>query len=246
MKKLSLLLLVSVFAFWGCSNDDEPKNEVVVSFEKQLTEAESEFIASGTPNNQSFQKEAFSDPEKQISFDHYYADWGGGYSFAGFTYMNKTDNQTANSPAPISGKAYSGKVYIAVDSSDGTYGTPAIMTIQKSGYAIKGAWITNSTYAYKSMTNGDGYARKFTKGDWYKVTAIGYDETNKEIGSVEILLANYTTNTDTPISKWMWFDLTSLQNAVKIKFIPSSSDTGTFGMNTPAYFCLDDITLIEK
>ena len=42
MKKLSLFLLVSVFAFCGCSDDDE-KMEVVISFENQLTEAESEF-----------------------------------------------------------------------------------------------------------------------------------------------------------------------------------------------------------
>ena len=39
MKKLSLFLLVSVFAFCGCSDDDE-KMEVVISFENQLTEAE--------------------------------------------------------------------------------------------------------------------------------------------------------------------------------------------------------------
>ena len=41
MKKLSLLLLLSVFVFCGCSDDDDDiKNEVVVSFEKKLTDAE--------------------------------------------------------------------------------------------------------------------------------------------------------------------------------------------------------------
>ena len=48
MKKLSLLLLLSVFVFCGCSDDDDDiKNEVVVSFEKKLTDAESEFAPTG-------------------------------------------------------------------------------------------------------------------------------------------------------------------------------------------------------
>ena len=46
MKKLSLLMLLSVFVFWGCSNDDdEVKNEVTLSFENLLTEENSEFIS---------------------------------------------------------------------------------------------------------------------------------------------------------------------------------------------------------
>ena len=37
-----------------------------------------------------------------------------------------------------------------------------------------------------------------------------------------------------------------LQNAVKVKFIPDSSDKNEYGIKTAAYFCLDGITLIEK
>lgn len=42
------------------------------------------------------------------------------------------------------------------------------------------------------------------------------------------------------------FDLTPIQNAVKVKFIPDSSDKNEYGIKTAAYFCLDGITLIEK
>lgn len=89
--------------------------------------------------------------------------------------MNITDNQTANSPAPITGKAKIGSVYIGVDSTDGEYGTPAILTILDTNYKLKGTWIANSTWAYMGMIQGDGYARAFKAGDWYKVTATGYD-----------------------------------------------------------------------
>ena len=162
MKKLSLLLLLSVFVFCSCGDDDDDvKNEVVVSFENLLTEENSQFIADGTPNNQAFQETDFKDPKNLINFNHYYADWGSGYSFAGFSYMNITDNQTANSPAPITGKAKIGSVYIGVDSTDGEYGTPAILTILDTNYKLKGTWIANSTGAYMGMIQGDGYARAF-------------------------------------------------------------------------------------
>ena len=90
MKKLSLFLLVSVFAFCGCSDEnDEVKNEkkeVVVSFENQLTESESEFTSTSTEVSGYYFKDTFTDPESYVTFDHYYSDWGQGYSFAGFTY----------------------------------------------------------------------------------------------------------------------------------------------------------------
>ncbi len=82
MKKLYLLLLLSVFVFCSCGDDDDDvKNEVVVSFENLLTEENSQFIADGTPNNQAFQETDFKDPKNLINFNHYYADWGSGYSF---------------------------------------------------------------------------------------------------------------------------------------------------------------------
>ena len=96
------------------------------------------------------------------------------------------------------------------------------------------------------MTEGDGYARAFKTGDWYKVTATGYDDNGNKVGETSILLADYKSDTDKPINEWIWFDLTSLRNATKISFIPDSSDFNEYGMKTGAYFCLDNITLIEK
>jgi len=105
MKKLSLFLLVSVFAFCGCSDENDEvkggddnkggeneKKEVVVSFENQLTESESEFTSTSTEVSGYYFKDTFTDPKSYVTFDHYYSDWGQGYSFAGFTYTNKTSH----------------------------------------------------------------------------------------------------------------------------------------------------------
>lgn len=145
MKKLSLFLLVSVFAFCGCSDDNDEtkggdKKEVVISFENQLAETESEFTTDqGTKVNPSdpYSKYSITDPKGLVTFDHFYADWGSGYSFAGFTYMNKT-NHPYNAQ-PQCGKAKTGKVYLSTY-SDAEYGsTLAIMTINDPNYSIKGA-----------------------------------------------------------------------------------------------------------
>ncbi len=242
MKKLSLLLLLSVFIFSACSNDDEI--DTLISFENRLTEANSQFISTSTHVDGYYYVDNFQDNNQLVTLNHYYSVSGSNYYFSAFTYMNKSDNQTSNSPAPISGKAKTGTTYIAAYSNDYT---PALITINNPDkYAIKGVWITNSTYAYNGMIKGDAYAIPFKKGGWYKVTATGYDKQNKSIGSAEIYLANYTNDNDKPISDWIWFNLSGLANATSIKFIPSSSDTGENGMRTSQNFCLDGITLTEK
>ncbi|MDR0938532.1 MAG: DUF4465 domain-containing protein [Mediterranea sp.] len=249
-------LLALTLTLGGCGKDNPGDEDIIggdtdpvyvtLGFDARLTAPETEFIAEGTPGSTAFEQTSFKDPLGIVSFSHYYADWGSGYSFAGFTYMNKTDNQTWNSPAPISGKAYSGTSYLALDSTTGEYGTPATLTILEPIYTISEAWITNSTYAYTSMLKGDGNSRPFAKGDWYKVTATGYDADGTKVGETSIFLADYKTDTDRPVSDWVKFDLTPLRNATTITFVPSSSDNGEWGMNTPAYFCLDDITLYER
>lgn len=89
------------------------------------------------------------------------------------------------------------------------------MTIIDSQYSIKGLWITTSKNAYIGMTEGDSYARPFKKGDWYEVTATGYDNKGKKIAETKIKLADYKTDTDKPVNTWIWFDLTLLKMLLK-------------------------------
>jgi hypothetical protein len=96
------------------------------------------------------------------------------------------------------------------------------------------------------MTVGDYYAHKFTKDSWYKVTATGFDAEGTEVGHVEIYTANYTSDSDTPSADWIYLDLSPLSRASKIEFSADSSDkTGGYA-NTALYFCLDDLTFVEK
>ena len=68
-----------------------------------------------------------------------------------------------------------------------------------------------------------------------------------EIGRVDFYLADYRNKKTEIVNTWQWFDWSPIANASYITFELSSTDNNPKGeMNTPAYFCLDGITLIEK
>ena len=107
-------------------------------------------------------------------------------------------------------------------------------------------WVTNTTYATLSMMNGDDYAKKFGARDWLKLIINAYDKDGNPTGNaVDFYLADFrTTNSPGIITEWKMVDLTPLGNKVnKIVFDFESSDTDTEGMNTPAYFCFDNLAI---
>ncbi len=115
-----------------------------------------------------------------------------------------------------------------------------------SPYYAVGCYVCSSPYAYYTIQKGNGYARKFEQGDWFKLVAHGLDGQDKETGTVEYYLADYRSdNADewTLNDSWQWLDLSSLGQVASIYFTMESSDTGEWGMNTPSYFCLDKLTV---
>lgn len=111
---------------------------------------------------------------------------------------------------------------------------------------VLGFYANNTTYAALSMLNGDGFARSFTtaSNDWFQLTIEGFDSGDVSQGSVDFLLADYTGATGAIIEDWAFIDLTSLGNNVRsLGFSLSSSDNNAFGMKTPAYFAMDDLTV---
>ena len=106
------------------------------------------------------------------------------------------------------------------------------------GDIVSGFYVTNTAYAINSMTNGDGFAKKFEQGDWFKLTATG-DNGN----TAEFYLADLRSDTPADhyiLDTWQWFDLSVLGQVKSISFALTSSDVGAYGMNTPSYFCLDN------
>jgi len=63
--------------------------------------------------------------------------------------------------------------------------------------------------------------------------------------SVNFYLADYRfadNDSDYIVNSWKYVDLSTLGGVDTYEFDLSSSDTGAFGMNTPAYFCMDQFS----
>ena len=103
------------------------------------------------------------------------------------------------------------------------------------------------------MCDGDSYAKKFggTTGDdpdWFKLKIFGYQNGNF-IDTVVFYLADFRftdNNQDYIIKDWTFVDLSTIENSVSLTFELSSTDNGQYGMNTPAYFFIDNLDYTTK
>lgn len=115
---------------------------------------------------------------------------------------------------------------------------------------IDGIYVTNNTYAYYSMLEGDAFAKKFggltgDDPDFFKLTIYGFRD-GEYLDSLDFYLADYRFEDNTQdyiISDWEYIEVSALGQPDSLEFFLSSSDNGTFGMNTPAYFCMDDVEM---
>jgi len=112
---------------------------------------------------------------------------------------------------------------------------------------ITGAYFANVTYTYLAVVDGNdgaGFVKgPFVAGDWLLLEVIGIDERGAETGRVPLYLADYRTSPSRVVDEWTYLDLSSLGSPLRrLEFEMSSSDTGPFGMNTPAYFAIDELT----
>jgi len=100
-----------------------------------------------------------------------------------------------------------------------------------------------------SMKNGDAFAKRFGgesggDPDFFKITIRKWLNGEQGQDSVDFYLADYRfedNSLDYIVQEWSYVNLESLGGVDSLEFSLSSSDVGAFGMNTPAFFCIDDI-----
>ena len=114
-----------------------------------------------------------------------------------------------------------------------------------------GMYISNTTYAALSMKNGDAFAKKFGGAsgddpDFFMLTISGWLDGAIKPVALDIFLADYRfedNSEDYILKDWEWVDLTPLGEVDSLEFEFTSSDIGSFGINTPSYFCVDNIVM---
>lgn len=112
---------------------------------------------------------------------------------------------------------------------------------------VYGLYITNTTYAYFDMKNGSTFSKKFGgasghDSDYFRVVFEGWKDGVKRDTAVKAYLADYRFSNDSLdfiIKHWQYVPLYELGLVDSISISFESTDTGSFGINTPTYVCID-------
>lgn len=179
---------------------------------------------------------------KAVHFNNSYdQDYG---SWSGWSYSNVNDVTTAGYDNQYAAYSVGGSGNYTVGYVD-SYNAVLPTIIIPNGMQVQSAMFTNTTYAAFSMLIGDQYAKKFGPDDWFRLTITGKDTAGGVTGTVSFDLASQGN----VVKDWTWVGLTALgQNASTIEFGLDSSDhllilDRDYGMSTPAYFAMDNLTL---
>jgi hypothetical protein len=250
MKTNKFLLLAAIAcgaAFTtSCSNSDNPVGTAagsvkVVSFENQALNESGYWCGDTTgvayDNWGSTAYSCFYTEQDVTLTANYTPAWA---SWSGYAISNRKENtynaatMTPDQFNNITGKAYSGNNFCVVFTfgEEITFNTPA---------KVLGFYYTNNAWTVDAILNGDGMTPgKFEAEDWFMCTVTGTKEDNTT-ASVDIYLAKDGKY----VQFWQWADLSSLGKVKSLSFSFSGTKTNDWGVTTPTYICIDDLTYIN-
>ncbi len=211
------------------NTEDMPAANAVATFENeeggiQLNESTHAWLGA-TPDNPGFSY--WKSGDYTFYTDNYY-----GYYLA-FYASNETENTSTGWQQPYRsaiGGAFESTNF-GIWSSD-YYGSNSIMSDKP--LPATGFYVTNNAYAAHVMATGDG-GKQFEEGDYLNLVCVG-KLAGVEMGTITVELAKDTKY----IKDWTFIDLSSLGQVNEVMFYMTGSDTGAWGLNTPAYFCMDN------
>jgi len=231
MKKINLLFVALVFT--------------LVSFAQTTSTFEDLTLGTDTFWNGSDFSGGFQDGNAY--FENQY-DTSGGYAYwSGFVYSDKTDSTTpgyANQYSAITAGGVHGSAKYAIG-YDGGGGVNVRLTGGAVGKSVAGVYVTNTTYTYFSMLNGDQFDTLFTtdSADYLLLSIYGWNNGVMDTTPVNFYLADYRQLDSTPnyiVHNWQWVSLLPLGNVDSLTFVVTGSRNDSYGLETPAYFALDN------
>lgn len=236
MKTSKLILSFAILAilFASCTPEVDLKT-TVVDFENVTLDSDS--IWNGSDKSSHFTS------GNSMFQNTYNSSW---MSWTGFACSAKKDTKTigyTNQYSTIAGSGALNSKKFALAYGDASFTCKPDVN---GNFSINSLMLTNSTYAYMDMQNGTlGFSKKFTTDDWFKVIFKGF--LNKATtGSVEYYLADFRNGKSFMANTWNRVDLSALGKVDSVAISFSSTDNGSFGMNTPAYVCIDNIEFSQK
>ncbi len=111
-------------------------------------------------------------------------------------------------------------------------------------------YVTNTTYVYNILTNGDGWMGPtggVSEDCWFKIVAYGYDSNDNPTGTSEFYLWKEGRK---GVEDWTKWNLADLGKVARVEFNLIGSEElyeSGYGLGAPGYFAYDDVAVrIEK
>lgn len=230
MKKSFLLVAVLAMTFAACQPKYDVEDKTVATFEEAaISPAKAESYLAFSADTTAFLQSGIYSVQQTVAY--------GGTYVTGGVVTNITDTEFkdyTDAYKSAAGGAYAGKNYV-VWYADAW--TPNVIKL-KEATVVPGMYVCNNVYALSSMKDGDAIAGEpFGAEDWFLLTIGGSLEGKAVNTTVEFYLGkgtNFVTN-------WTYVDLSKLGKVDELSFTMSGSRTGDSGLNTPSYFCIDNL-----
>lgn len=104
---------------------------------------------------------------------------------------------------------------------------------------ILSCYVNATTYFLNIVKNGNPFSPALGNDDQIIISATGYDESGNETATVEMPFARKSVY----VNRWTAWDLSPLGKVVHVKFDVTGGPATEWGMTTPKYFAIDDITI---
>lgn len=188
------------------------------------------------------------DEEIKVSLEAF-IEWG---MLSGFEISNATDETFIDYSTPLAvqpleganGTAHYAVAFVLIDfmGDDPTATIPVAATFENipEDYTLDHFYVTNQTIAYNYMTSGYN-----SNNEYYMDLVIRAYNEEDFIDSVVVSLGDFRDGNDFVMEDWTLVDVSHLEGITSLTFDLESNDAGEWGINTPMYFGLDEITFVE-
>ena len=124
----------------------------------------------------------------------------------------------------------------------------SVLQFKESEGTIESLWVAHTAYSYSSAMQGNDMAEPLTPEQSIWIVATGYtlDDEGNEVEGSSVTFPLYE-NGAASFSGWKKWTLSSLGKIQKVKFdVQWNGEGGADKFMHPAYFAIDDITVIKE
>ena len=199
---------------------------------------------NGQDGTESFELNPISFP---VVYDFDFDIWSGQWALSSDT-DSVTPNFTNLYGSRAGGGADDSDVFMVGQSP---FGPDNLQFTSGTPISLQSVDITNTTYAYYVIRDGNQFSKAFggpsgDDPDYFFIRWKGFIQ-GQPTDSVDIYLADYRfsdNREDYILEDWTPFNLEALGTVDRVEIEFFSSDTGQFGINTPLFFNLDNLSFM--